>query len=484
MHEIQSPDPLDKALWARLGAAIGERIGIYFGPGREADLQRGLVAVAASLGKPDGDACARWLLAAPWPNDICALLARCLTIGETYFFRDRGSFDVLRGRILPDVLQARARAGDRRLRVWSAGCSTGEEAYSIAMLLVDLIPDIARWHIDILATDIHAEALLKAEDAVYGEWSFRDVDSALKQRFFIADGAQRLRVLPAIRQMVRFATHNLAEDRFPGPASGEAPIDLLLCRNVLLYFAPPKVLAVLDRMANAIGTQGWLVLGPAEIPAVPVPGLHAVHFGNAIFHRRQAPGDLVAPSLRVARRRGAAPFIPVTSTGNAAPRRERRTGGANAAPVPRPEHARSRPNALPDTPDALARQARMLADRGELDQAAACCELLLEHDPLHIEACCLLAEIFQQQGRLDSAEQALRRVLYSQPDNVMVHFALGNLHRRQGRPREAVQHMDIVLDLINAHAPDELLPGFEGLTAGRLAEIIRAGSHGAVAVST
>ena len=159
MQNIRSPLP--DSLLSSLSDFLAAQTGLYFPKKRWGDLERGIVAAARQFGLPDAQACAHRLLSAPLTRSQIETLASHLTVGETYFFREKRSFEALEQYILPALLHAREHT-ERRLRIWSAGCCTGEEAYSIAMLLDQLIPDPEKWNVTILATDINPAFLGKA----------------------------------------------------------------------------------------------------------------------------------------------------------------------------------------------------------------------------------------------------------------------------------------------------------------------------------
>src|SRR5262249_44046280 len=173
-----------------------------------------------------------------------AALVAGLTVGETHFFRNEPQFAALESHVLPELIARHAL--DRRLRVWSAGCATGEEAYSLAILLIRLLPDIAAWDVSVLATDVNEDALSRAREGVYGRWSFRGVPDHLPAEFFQADG-ERLSVRADVRGLVRFERLNLVGDAYPSAATGTVELDLILCRNVLIYFGPEAMGAVVRR---------------------------------------------------------------------------------------------------------------------------------------------------------------------------------------------------------------------------------------------
>lgn len=186
------------------------------------------------------------------------------TVGETYFFREPASLDLIRTHVLPALMQAQRDAG-RRLRLWSAGCSTGEEAYTLAMLLEFAIPDLADWEISLLATDGDMRALQMAQQGAYSEWSFRAVPQHIRQRFFMKRSDGLLEVMPRLRDRVHFAALDLAADAYPSDRAGDV-LDLILCRNVLTYYPSAQAVRIMQRLGQALRPGGWLVLGAAEQP--------------------------------------------------------------------------------------------------------------------------------------------------------------------------------------------------------------------------
>jgi chemotaxis protein methyltransferase CheR len=207
-------------------------------------------------------------------------LVNFLTVGETHFFRDEAQFDALYQRVLPELIAHKRNAAraigpntQPQLRLWSAGCASGEEAYSIAMLLKELIPDIDNWHILILATDINQDSLARAREAIYSEWSFRENRARLlRSRYFVVEpapngnglGKNRYRLDQPIRRMVTFASLNLIEDDYPAIFNNTAGMDLILCRNVTIYFTQEATQQVINRFYKSLVQGGWLVVGHAE----------------------------------------------------------------------------------------------------------------------------------------------------------------------------------------------------------------------------
>ncbi|MGE5514405.1 MAG: CheR family methyltransferase [Bacteroidota bacterium] len=181
-----------------------------------------------------------------------------VTVGETFFFRYQAQFDALERRVIPDVL-ARNQF-NRSLALWSAGCSNGAEAYSLSMLLRRrFAAPLAGWRLDILGTDISIAALAEAHAGEYGAWTIRDLPEDLRQDGFVVHG-QRWRVKARFRHDVRFIRHNLVSQLPPGDG-----FDVVLCRNVLMYFDAPTRLRVLRHLSAAVAPGGWLLVGHAEV---------------------------------------------------------------------------------------------------------------------------------------------------------------------------------------------------------------------------
>src|SRR5713101_5391864 len=251
------------AQWSQLSEFIAATMGLDFPAERWTDLQRGLAGAADEFGFANLAACADWLLSAPLTKAQHQVLARHLTVGETYFFREKKSFDILGSTILPELIRSR-RGREPRLRIWSAACCTGEEPYSLAILLHQLMPDLPDWHVTILATDINGRFLQKAAAGLYGEWSFRDAPAGFKESYFKRAGDGRYAILPEIKKLVTFAHLNLVEDVYPSVATDTNAMDVIFCRNVLMYFTPQQARKVVGNLHHTLIDGGWLVVSPSE----------------------------------------------------------------------------------------------------------------------------------------------------------------------------------------------------------------------------
>jgi chemotaxis protein methyltransferase CheR len=447
--------------WLHIGERIGERLGLSFAPQRLGDLQRALARAAAELGFADPMQCAMHLLAEPADRARLDVLAAHLTVGETYFFRDPALFQALAESVLPALMRHGGRRS-KRLRIWSAGCCTGEEAYSLAIVASEVLARSPGGSVEILATDVNPRFLEKAEAAQYGPWSFRGVALPDRARYFepLEDGRQAVR--PEIRRMVRFRCENLVD---PGE-EWLREVDLVVCRNVLMYFTPAQMRRTIRRLHDALVPGGWLVVSPSEGAAQRFPEFTPVMRGGAFLYRRKGAAEAQAPAAEapLAPRPLAQPTTFPTirlATPPSLPQASAREPGA------------AEPAALPLAIDYAAR-AKDCADRGALEEALSWCERWLAASRLDPAAHYLHAMVLLERGERDAAAAALRRALYVDPMHLMSHLASGNLARAEGREEEARRDFPNAASLAERMRASDAVADSDGLTAGALRETLAA----------
>lgn len=485
------PAELPDAVYRRLSELVRARTGLWFGPSRRAALAAG---VAAARGATPLNAYVLSLAETPTDTPVWDGLLRELTVGETYFFREPEQMAALRERIFPELIARRRPA--RSLNLWSAGCATGEEPYTLAMMLRDLLPDCDAWRVRLLATDINRQALAQAAAARYRAWSFRQMPPAQRQRFFAEqDGVFELD--PQLRRAVKFRYLNLAEAVYPASTNDTAGLDLILCRNVMLYLPEDLIRVVTARFLQCLAPGGWLVVAPSEANDALYPGFEPVQLmGTSVYRRPAAPPAASASLPRHFPENGPPRRGP--AAGWEAPG-ERPTPRVPPAPPAPPAHspaevcadaasllrarrrteARRVLQAAPPHPLINSLLARLEADAGRLAEARVRAEQALEVDPLQREARYVLALIQQEQGDFEAAREHYRQVLYLDPDFALGHYQLAVLLRRLGRLAEAERHWRRAAHLAAELPADSVLPGAEDLTAGALvAQLRTAGGRG------
>ena len=420
-----------------------------------------------------------------------------LTIGETFFLREKAQFDFLRDSVLPHMSSA---TGHGRLRIWSAGCATGEEPYSLAILLRE-----AEWPgtAYIVGTDLASARLAAARRARYTDWSMRGVSDAVVSRYFERRGKQLI-LNSAIRQAVDFRVLNLASEEYPSVESGLERMDIIFCRNVLIYFDSATVTAIASRLIDSLAPGGWLFLGASDPAIAELVPCEVVMTGAGLAYRRPeanagihhgAP-DVVfrspEPWEEIAGRSG--PSVPPWATADVASA----TGTLEATiawaaeapdePAPRDSYEAAYEHADYDAAVRLARIAidegndtepawlvivRSLANRGQLDAAAEACSTALEGNRLSAELTHLQAMLLAESGRHAEAAVVARRALYLNARYIVAHLALGDALSRTGDAASARRAFTNAVDLLKELAPDTPVAGADGAEALQLLRIAR-----------
>lgn len=439
---------MNRALSADLRRAVARRLGLDFPAERARDLEKAFVAAANSVGMPLAAFAGDFISGALGQPSFDALVDR-LTIGETYFHRWPEANALLQSRILPELLHRRRDV--RRLRIWSAACCTGEEPYTIAMLLRELVPDLAEWNVRILATDINPRFLRHAQEAVYGAWSFRAMPADMQHRYFHPLGDGRFLLDASVRDMVSFRRLNLCEEAYPSAANDLHAMDLILCRNVLMYFEETQVRRAVGRLHATLAEDGWLSVAACEASTTQFAPLTAVAFPEAVLYCRSSPQH--------------------------APRTPASQPLCDAAPRPRRVEARERIEAPAPEREIL----RLVAARS-LDAALASCDRWRMQDKLNVVPRFLRALVALEAGAPSLAADSLRDCAYLAPDEPMVWYVAGNLAAAQGDAQQARSHYLRALELLARCLPDAPVALSDGWSAGELVGQLRelldmTGSH-------
>lgn len=370
-------------------------------------------------------------------------LSTLLTTGETYFFRDSGQHALLQDRILPELLE-RYKA-KRALRIWCAACSSGEEAYSLAILLDELMPDQSQWNILILGTDINHRVIEKARRGIYTEWSFRGMSNERRQRYF-----QRHKdtwVLDdSIRNRVTFQTADLVADKFPDHAAELHDMDLILCRNTFIYMAPHVVFRIADKFTETLVDGGILITGHGELYAHHLGKLRARVFPESIVYQRVvAPFSSQVPAL-LAEAQWPAPekltvVFPAVQKAKA------------AVPVPSPQQAAVEIAKEQGVSEML--RAWKHANQGQREMAAKSCSEMIAKNPLDAEPHYLMALLVQERGDFAEAMALLKKVIYLAPSFIAAYLDLGDLYAREGESVRAVKMRSTARDFLKRLPGDE-----------------------------
>lgn len=481
-------------LLPRLSEYLTAKIGLHFSNGRRNELHQKMMAAMTDFGFENVVEFIEWLLAASPTQKQIEILASHLTVGETYFFREKRAFEILEQSILPCLIDARRKAG-KRLRFWSAGCSTGEEPYSVAILLDKLIPDLKDWNITILATDINTSGLRKADEGIYSDWSFRDTPPFFKDKYFERVNNNRYLLLSDIRKMVTFSYLNLSQDVYPALQNNTNAMDVIFCRNVLMYFAPEHVKQAAERFYRSLVDGGWLIVSPVETSHIYYASFAAVRIQDSTFYKKDThkmkPESLIAqyvekeiitfPLKKVKPHKSEKPSPAAPYDAPEKPKQSVLTPLEEAMIFYRKGFYREAEERLGvlisnghSSQEMLVLFTKILANQGKLEDAFHWCKMAVSADKCNPLLYYLLAVILEEQKRGEEAKVYLKKALYLDHNFVLAHFALANLSLRLGNIAEARKHFGNTTDILSKCKSDEILPESEGITAGRLSEMIGA----------
>ncbi len=487
------PEPLRASGWtnpvfARVAEVVYLVAGNVFPPNRQPSAESGMRRVMSAYHLRDPQAL---LAAVSQAGDVRDALLAELTVGESYFFRESGALELLEAEVLP---AARRRApGGRPLRIWSAGCATGEEPYSVAIRLCELGYDGPA---EITATDISRPRLDAARRGRYTRWSLRGVSDQRVERWFERRGPHFL-LDEGIRRAVDFRELNLIGGEYPVAESGSGQ-DLVLCRNVLIYFDMQSVREIATRLLASLQPDGWLLLGASDPPlaelvpcrlvmlpsgaayqrddaAERAPRAYAarpalpLHVVPGVLEREHLP-PLPAPTAEPPLRLVAPAPVPAAVTASA----ETAAEAYARADYPLAESlARAAIEAAPEVVDNWVVAIRSLANLGQLDAAGALSARALEVHRMSVELHYLHAMLLLEAGHAGPAAQAVRRALYLDTRFVVGYMLLGDALERLGDREGACRAYGNARALLAApRDEDAALLASDGVPSRRVQHIV------------
>jgi chemotaxis protein methyltransferase CheR len=417
------------------------------------------------------------------------------TIAETSFFRTEAHFRAVKSLIIPDFLRRKKRGIDK-IRVWSAGSSTGEEAYSLAMMFNEEVGDLYAWDFKVIATDINLDSLDRAREALYARKAVAKLSKDQIGKYFDVE-TRGYRVKPFLRDLVEFRRLNLHRPNLR-VALGEQ-VDLILCENVIIYFDRSVLEALAEQFFTTLTMGGFLFLGYSESLYKVNHPLEDISFENTFFYRKRPRGRVREhtreyPSSRFEER-------PSTT------RRDRRTSTVVRLRPPEPK-----PAPVAEAPVVIAEVKAPVSDpleaifKGEFEAAltllaAEALERPAESEPRllmafvearqgnHGKAQSILEEVLERHGleapvrymeglllvaaeKFDDAVAAFRNALFLDMDHYPSHFGLGEVLARQGREGQAARHFENVLEILDRSAEEGRILTLDGVLAGaRLATV-------------
>ncbi|WP_243370327.1 protein-glutamate O-methyltransferase CheR [Geotalea sp. SG265] len=450
--------------------------GLHFERRNQKLLERGLLNRMAALQIDSFEEYYDYLVLHQESRQELKKLLPFLTIGETYFFRYHAHFEAL-GQILARMRAGLAHGEKLKLRLWSAGCSTGEEPYSLAITVMEAIPDWKKHDIAILATDIDNRALKRAREGVYSQWAMRVIEKRYLDRYFDRSG-KKFRINDEAKDLVRFAHHNLTTP----PPWGEETFHAVFCRNVTIYFTIDTTRQIIEGLSRALVPGGYLFLGHSETMAlISTRFERQSHDGSFYYRKKTATSETSgepemppspAPAQAKARLVQATPVpTPNPPAPASPPPMDWEKRHLLAQELFREEKFAETAGLLQDIlqhrpghTGALILYGFTLANDGRFTEALEACGKALKIDDLLPEAYYLKGLVYEMTERLPEACEEYRKAILLQHDLVMAHYQLSQLHGRLGKKRERFRELNNTLKIVAGMKAHTTIPHSGGMS--------------------
>jgi len=394
-------------------------------------------------------------------------LTNDITISETYFFRDAGQCDALRDYILPSLIKSKK---EKKIRIWSAGCSTGEEAYTSAIILNQVISDRRQWDIEIIGTDINRRSIDEARNGVYSKYSFRGLNEEIIDRHF-SKTPKGMSVNDSMRSMVKFDVFNLKLDQgsvFPDRYRG---FDVIFCRNVLIYLESKVTDNILKGFSNSLLPQGYLILGHSEAALIPKRIFRPIRTNDTFLYMLHT--EATAQKLKPEKTGGLPPTTRSFQPINHKPKSE--THYSASQPVNQSaiyhkaltlyfqEKYSKAEEELENllTFDNVSVEGLLLAslirvNMGKFKEAISLVKKIQQKDEFLPDAHFVYGLIFENEGNYEQATRAYQAALFLKSNFFLSYFRLGHLYHKEEKRSYSVRAFKSALNLIDSEDEDRI----------------------------
>lgn len=480
---------LDSVRYSGFCEAIVDLLGLHFAEKDKKDVERKLKATSLDFGFSNIIDFVDWVIGSDLSHEQVTLFAKHFTVGETYFFRDSNIFNLFETKIFPDLIKQRQSNG-RFIRIWCAACCTGEEPYSLAILLDRMIPDIETWNILILGTDINPIFLKKAQQGIYKKWSFRATPEPIRRAYFTEDKENQFKIIPKINKMVHFTCLNLIEDKYPSLINQTHSMDLILCNNVLIYFTKDKIKHTIHHLAESLIETGYLLVSALEVPYVQDEKLEShIMQSVTLFQKNSSPTKNIPPIQPIPLKKPSL-LVPPTPKSKVEYFQKEDTfkspkqvdnenvysdlfqKGNYDELIKKIEAKLTCEFDLPGNTALITLLARSYANKGETEKAKKYLEQILQKDKLNPDLYFFYSTLLQELGQFSQAVAALKKALFLDQNHVISYYSLGNLLLSLGKIDEADRNFRNAMQLLEKMENSSFLIELGGITVGRLMEII------------
>lgn len=486
-----------------LAAIVLKKLGLDFSDSKINDLYRGIVATTEELNYSSANYLIEKMLGDSTDKNLINTLAKNLTIGETYFFREPGTFNILRAKIVPELMKKNSL--EKKIRIWSAGCCSGEEPYSIAIMLDQIVGANREWDIFILGTDINHKFLEKAEKGIFTSWSFRTTSKDIKLNYFNQLSENTFEIIPRIKKMVTFNMLNLAEDSYPSLTNYTNGMDIIFCRNVLMYFDDEGRKKVISNFYNCLVEDGWFVPSMTEVAHMPDERLRSILFEDSILFKKEmgykkqipkydfnfelekaAQPKQISSAKKIAKKSTHIDFKKSTreTISKAKISAERKPdlfqtakaefdSGNYAASLELFEKLIADKNLAADKIESCYFYLiKSLANTGKIHRAIDLCKTEKERFKLNPTFYLLFANLLQEENNFSEAVVMLQKAIFLNMEYLAAYFSLANVYRRMNKTELSRKQLSVLNSLLAKLNDNMLVDDSDGLTAGRLKNIV------------
>ncbi|MBL1209222.1 CheR family methyltransferase [Geminocystis sp. GBBB08] len=439
-----------------------------------------------------------------------------LTNLESYFFRDKGQINILQNYILPNLIKENYH--HKNLTIVSAGCSTGEEVYSLAILIEEMIKNINEWNIKIYGLDLNLEALDKARKGIYGNWSLRTMPQEKKDTYFIKKNDQ-YEVLPQYKKLVKFQYFNLIHDSWEKLTPPLNNVDLIICRNVFIYFEPNSISKVINKFTQILKQEGYLMTGHAEVNAKEMNQFNSKSFSESLIYIYNPNNKNISenPSNNVTNNEHLLETIsmnfqnifptnnnlqplnslniynPVINNISVNIQQNNTIQSPSLPPLKIEEYSlfietkkliknQSYGQAINNTKKLIEQypknllpyqmMAEIYANTGDYPQAQKYCQEALKIDSFAVFPHYILSHIADDQGDLQETKRLLKKIIYLEPNFFPAYIELANIYKLENELSYAEKMFKNLLNIINKLPDNQVISDLDNLTVAQLKEKI------------
>lgn len=421
---------------------IRENSGIFMDDVKRDQLRRALLARTTFLNLTGYSDYYKFLKYNPRGEEEFKELLNLITVSETYFFRDAKHFNTLRKHVLPSIIKRKQAEGKTGIRIWSAGCSTGEEPYSIAITLLEHLQPIQMWNVEIFASDVSTKALKSSQQGVYTKWSLRSTDRSYIEKYFIQQGKDFI-LKDEIKKMVNFEYFNLIKEPFPLSKMGDY-WDIIFCKNVTIYFKPESTKRVIHNFYNSLQKEGYLFIGASE---------SLYHISNE-FKLLEVEGNFIYQKQAKKEVKEEAKPVIEKITHSTKLRKKPKEMDELKREVAEIKQKAKIPS-MDEKISELYKQAQYYFEADMFEKALFELMKIIESTDEHAETFLMLADIYANKEQFDDAERECRKALQLNSLLSPAHFLLGIILNKKGNKEEAINEFKKTIyldpDLALAH---------------------------------